>query len=117
MDDLIKEQVRNDQVDFPNENEMWRKILLKQQNPNYKTKKQSYKPKIILTAILFAIILSSTPVFAKYTTEILEWMRNMNRTGVITSLENGFGQEINKTAENEVGVLTIHNVISEWYYY
>lgn len=113
MDDLIKEQVRNDQVDFPNENEMWRKILLKQQNPNYKPKKQSYRPKIILTSILLTIILSSTPVFAKYTTEILEWMKNMNRTGVITSLENGFGQEINKTVENEAGVLTIHNVISD----
>ena len=113
MDDLIKEQVKYDHVDYPNENEMWSKIIRKQQNRKYKTKKQSYKPRIILTAILFTIVLSSTPVFAKYTTEILDWMRNMNRTGIITSLENGFGQEINKTAENEAGVLTIHNVISD----
>jgi len=112
MDDFIKEQVKYDQVDYPNENEMWAKISRKQQNRNYKTK-HSYKPKVILTAILFTIVLSSTPVFAKYTTEILDWMRNMNRTGIITSLENGFGQEINKTAENKAGVLTIHNVISD----
>jgi hypothetical protein len=113
MDDLIKEQVKYDQVDYPNENEMWSKIIHKQQNRNYKTKKHSYNPQIILTAILFTIVLSATPVFAKYTTEILDWMRNMNRTGIITSLENGFGQEVNKTAENEVGVLTIHNVVSD----
>ncbi len=113
IDDLIKEQAKYDQVDFPNENEMWSKIIRKQQERNYITKKHSYKPKIILTAILFTIVLSSTPVFAKYTTEVLEWMRNMNRTGIITSLENGFGQEVNKTAENEAGVLTIHNVISD----
>ncbi|KMY33152.1 hypothetical protein ACZ11_13905 [Lysinibacillus xylanilyticus] len=113
MDDLIKEQVKCDQVDYPNENEMWSKIIRKQQNSNYKTKKHSYKPRIILTAILFTIVLSSTTVFAKYSTEILDWMRNMNRTGIITSLENGFGQEVNKTAENEVGVLTIHNVVSD----
>ncbi|MFJ6265330.1 DUF4179 domain-containing protein [Lysinibacillus xylanilyticus] len=113
MDDLIKEQVKCDQVDYPNENEMWSEIIRKQQNRNYKTKKHSYKPRIILTAILFTIVLSSTTVFAKYSTEILDWMRNMNRTGIITSLENGFGQEVNKTAENEVGVLTIHNVVSD----
>lgn len=113
MDDLIKEQVKCDQVDYPNENEMWSKIIRKQQNRNYKTKKHSYKPRIILTVILFTIVLSSTTVFAKYSTEILDWMRNMNRTGIITSLENGFGQEVNKTAENEVGVLTIHNVVSD----
>jgi len=113
MDDLIKEQVKCDQVDYPNENEMWSKIIRKQQNRNYKTKKHSYKPRIILSAILFTIVLSSTTVFAKYSTEILDWMRNMNRTGIITSLENGFGQEVNKTAENEVGVLTIHNVVSD----
>lgn len=113
MDDLIKEKVKYDQVDYPNEHEMWSKIIRKQQNHNYKIKKHSYKPKIILTAIMFTIVLSATPVFAKYTTEILDWMRNMNRTGVITSLENGFGQEINKTVENEAGVLNIHNVISD----
>jgi len=113
MDDLIKEKVKYDQVDYPNENEMWSKIIRKQQNRNYKTEKRSYKPRIIVTAIMFTIVLSSTPVFAKYSTEILDWMRNMNRTGVITSLENGFGQEINKTAENEAGALTIHNVISD----
>ena len=62
---------------------------------------------------MFTIVLSATPVFAKYTTEILDWMRNMNRTGIITSLENGFGQEVNKTVENEAGVLNIHNVISD----
>ncbi|WP_231630060.1 DUF4179 domain-containing protein [Lysinibacillus sp. ZYM-1] len=112
MDDFIKEQVKYDQIDYPNENEMWTKISRKQQNHNYKPK-HSYKPKVILTAILFTVVLSSTPVFAKYTTEILDWMRNMNRTGIITSLENGFGQEINKTAANEAGVLTIHNVISD----
>ncbi|MEQ6356687.1 DUF4179 domain-containing protein [Lysinibacillus sp. M3] len=113
MDDLIKEKVKYDQVDYPNENEMWSKIIRKQENHKYKTKKHSYKPKIILTAIMFTIVLSATPVFAKYTTEILDWMRNMNRTGVITSLENGFGQEVNKTVENEAGVLNIHNVISD----
>ncbi|WP_206700633.1 DUF4179 domain-containing protein [Lysinibacillus sphaericus] len=113
MDDLIKEKVKYDQVDYPNENEMWSKIIRKQQNHNYKTKKHSYKPQIILTAIMFTIVLSVTPVFAKYTTEILDWMRNMNRTGVITSLENGFGQEVNKSVENEAGVLNIHNVISD----
>lgn len=113
MDDLIKEKVKYDQVDYPNENEMWSKIIRKQQNHNYKTKKHSYKPQIILTAIMFTIVLSVTPVFAKYTTEILDWMRNMNRTGVITSLENGFGQEVNKSVENEAGVLNIHNVVSD----
>ncbi|MGE7688933.1 DUF4179 domain-containing protein [Lysinibacillus sp. NPDC097214] len=113
MDDLIKEKVKYDQVDYPNENEMWSKIIRKQQNHHYKTKKHSYKPKIILTAIMFTIVLSATPVLAKYTTEILDWMRNMNRTGVITSLENGFGQEVNKAVENEAGVLNIHNVISD----
>ncbi|OXS75957.1 hypothetical protein B1B04_02885 [Lysinibacillus sp. KCTC 33748] len=113
MDDLIKEKVKYDEVEYPNENEMWSKIIRKQRNHNYKIKKHSYKPKIILTAIMFTIVLSATPVFAKYTTEILDWMRNMNRTGVITSLENGFGQEINKTVENEAGVLNIHNVISD----
>ncbi len=113
MDDLIKEKVKYDQVDYPNENEMWSKIIRKQQNQNYKTKKHSYKTQVILTAIMFTIVLSATPVFAKYTTEILDWMRNMNRTGVITSLENGFGQEVNKTVENEAGVLNIHNVISD----
>jgi len=113
MDDLIKEKVKYDQVDYPNENEMWSKIIRKQQNHNYKTKKHSYKPQIILTAIMFTIVLSVTPVFAKYTTEILDWMRNMNRSGVITSLENGFGQEVNKSVENEAGVLNIHNVISD----
>ncbi len=39
MDDLIKEKVKYDQVDYPNENEMWSKIIRKQQNQNYKTKK------------------------------------------------------------------------------
>lgn len=38
MDDLIKEKVKYDQVDYPNENEMWSKIIRKQQNQNYKTK-------------------------------------------------------------------------------
>lgn len=113
MDDLMKEKVKSDQVDYPNENEMWNKIIRKQQNHHYKTKKHSYKPQVILTAILFTIVLSATPVFAKYTTEILDWMRNMNRTGVITSLENGFGQEVNKTVENEAGVLNIHNIVSD----
>ncbi|AMO33620.1 DUF4179 domain-containing protein [Lysinibacillus sphaericus] len=113
MDDLMKEKVKYDQVDYPTENEMWSKIIRKQQNHNFKTKKHSYKPQVILTVIMFTIVLSATPVFAKYTTEILDWMRNMNRSGIITSLENGFGQEVNKTVENEAGLLNIHNIISD----
>ena len=30
-----------------------------------------------------------------------------------TSLENGFGQEINKTTKNGLGVLQVHNVVSD----
>jgi hypothetical protein len=113
IEDILKKLVEKDQINIPDENEMWRKITIKQRGRNHSFMKSASNPKFVFSVLLFAIVLTATPVLANYSNEILEWMRNINRPGVVTSIENGFGQEINKTIRNEVGVLEVHNIVSD----
>ncbi|MFC4403769.1 DUF4179 domain-containing protein [Gracilibacillus xinjiangensis] len=109
MSDIFKKHVKKDDNHIPDEEKMWNKILVKQQ----KRERTSKKLKVAIPALLFAIVITSTPVLAAYSSEIMDWMHKMNRPGVITSLENGFGQEINQSSENELGKLTVHNVVTD----
>ncbi|KAB8138072.1 DUF4179 domain-containing protein [Gracilibacillus oryzae] len=109
LSDIFKKHVKKDDHHIPEEDDMWNKILIKQQ----KKERSSKKLKVAIPAIIFAIVLTSTPVIAAYSSEIMDWMHKVNRPGVITSLENGFGQEINQTSENDLGTLTVHNVVTD----
>ncbi|WP_235813368.1 DUF4179 domain-containing protein [Heyndrickxia oleronia] len=113
IEDLLKVKVKNDNIDIPNENKMWNKVVSNLQKGDQATTKRLMKPKLVISVILMAIVLTTTPVLAKYSNELLEWMRDINGNGIITSLENGFGQEINKTTKNGLGVLQVHNVVSD----
>ncbi|SES27600.1 protein of unknown function [Gracilibacillus ureilyticus] len=106
---IFKNQIKKDDLQIPDKEKMWNEIQLKQQN-NGRTGK---KLKVAIPAFIFAIVISSTPVLAAYSTDIIDWMYKINRPGVISSLENGFGQEVNQSSQNETGTLTVHNIVAD----
>ena len=83
IEDLLKVKVKNDNVDIPNENKMWNKVVSNLQKGDQVTTKRLMKPKLVVSVILMAIVLTTTPVLAKYSNELLEWMRDINGNGII----------------------------------
>ncbi len=115
VNDFLKNYANNDDVKIPNEDYMWNKILIKKEQIKTNKVKSTYfrKPNLMISMIVLTIFITATPVLAKYSSEIIDWLRITNRSGIVTSLENGFGQPINIVTNNRLGALEIQNIVTD----
>ncbi|ANE48032.1 hypothetical protein SY83_18985 [Paenibacillus swuensis] len=114
----IRHLTQKSSIPQPDFNAMWARIDENHQQTQHKDDKQgqsqvrSIRNKVV-TVALAAASLSAVPVLANVQINFFDIMKSSGREGIVTSMKQGLGQNIEKSDRESGGTLTLHNALAD----
>ncbi|MNI17213.1 hypothetical protein D3C73_705750 [compost metagenome] len=115
MNEKIEEKLyrlASKNIPTPDWESMWQRIEAQtHHSAPSSVRKPPFKKKALTLSAALLCVMVAVPAFAD--TGTWRWMKSLNRSGITTAIDNGFGQSFEQSIQDQGIAFTLHNGISD----